>query len=316
MATGYVISKSLEENDSRQKDITSLNNLTTDGTRGAAEDILLFVNNLRNESTIKSDEYYIEDNFIVLNKSILVPFSNNTIVKVDGSEYKVIESNGIDRFKLQYIDTDNNFIFIPDNKDIIRSDKVLLENFVNLSPERISTVLAESNEQELFSEEFFSEEESRGFYDEDTILELVNDIESNIDLFEFNKSRILILDDTINVDEEIDITGSILIEKLDDNGIIPETQDTIEEDDPGVFISSSSGELKRAFTDSNNPWDDNVNSGFITTQASVSTVGNFIVTDPKFKDLSVNSNTSTEIPTQKYRLPVIIDGEIYNFILI
>lgn len=316
MATGYVIRRSLSENDTRDKDINSLNNLTTDGIRGAANDIALFINNLRNESVIKSDEYDIDGNYVVLNKSTLIPFSNETIVEVDNVEYKVIDSNGIDRFRLQEIG-DVESIFVPLDQDIKRNDGFNLDNIINISPERIPTVLEGDGEQELFSGNisFDDDDDDDDFYDRTTIQELINDIDGNIDLFNYKKSETIILDGEIFLEDDIDIHGSILVENLI-GGELPQTQNSIENDDPGVFIASSSGVLKRAFSDSNNPWDDTVNAGYNTTQASKATVGNLIVTDPVFSDLAVNSNTSTEIPVQKYRLPVTIHGEEYNLILI
>lgn len=314
MATGYVIRRSLSENDSRDKDINSLNNLTTDGTRGAADDIALFINNLRNESIIKSDEYSIEGNYIVLNKTTLIPFSNETIVKVDDDEYKVVDSNGIDRFRLEETGDVEN-IFVPINQDIKRNDSFTFDNIVNISPERISTVLEGDGEQELFSGEISFDDDEDDFYNRTPIQELINDIDRNIDIFNFKKSETIILDDEIFLENDIDIHGSIIVENLI-SGELPQEQDSIENDDPGIFISSGSGNLKRAFSDSNNPWDDTVNSGYNTTEASKATVSNLIVTDPVFSDLTVNSNASTEIPVQKYRLPVTINGENYNLILI
>lgn len=314
MATGYVIRRSLGENDTRDKDINSLNNLTTNGIRGAANDIALFINNLRNESIIKSSEYDIEGNYIVLNKNSLIPFSNETIVEVDNNEYKVIDSNGVDRFRLQNIG-DVESIFVPLDQDIKRNDAFTFDNIVNISPERMSTVLEGDGEQELFSGEISFDDDEDDFYNRTSVQELINDIDRNIDLFNYKKSETIMLDNEVSLDEEINISGSIVVENLI-GGELPPTQDSIDNDDPGVFIASSSGNLKRAFSDSNNPWDDTVNSGYNTTEASKATVGNLIVTDPVFSDLVVNSNTSTEIPTQKFRLPVMIDGEQYNLILI
>lgn len=55
MALGFVINNNLNEMDTRNKDVLSLNNLGGDGT---AQNLSLFINNTRNESVLKAERFF------------------------------------------------------------------------------------------------------------------------------------------------------------------------------------------------------------------------------------------------------------------
>ena len=326
---GHVIDLNLSELDIREKDRNSLNNL---GGEGIADDISLFINNLKNTSIIPKEKYsVVQTNIngtlqpvIKLNDVFMVPFSNRTNVRCGTIDCVVFNSNTTNSFQLKR--KDNSQIFDPGLVDIVRYDAVFTENFDNINPVRSPPVRTEN-----FSGVTVTlDDNSVDIYDIN-IPAYIDSIDSAIDSFLYLKSNSILTYKDNNFTKPINLLDSIIIRNLDENGDPITTQTSLTNSDPGVFIVSG-GNKFRAFSDSSNPWkvDDPNFVNYTSTNSTKTVMAELQIKNPIITGLTINNETnsvpnkfasnfnfdSPTSPDNVYYLPVYINGELFNLLTI
>ena len=315
---GHVIDLNLSELDSREKDRNSIDNL---GGEGMADDLSLFINNLKNTSVIKKEKFsVIQTNIngtlqpvIKINDPFIVPFSNRTTVKCGLVDCVVFNSNTTDSFQLKR--KDNNQVFDPGVVDIVRYDSVFTQNFDNINPIRFPPVRTEN-----FSGFSLTVEADAIDMYNFSIPSYIDYIDSSIDSFLYLKSNSVLTYKDNYFTKPINLLDSIIIRNLDSNGDPITVQNSLTNSDPGVFIVSG-GVRFRAFSDNSNPW--NIDTPNYTSTISTKTVvAELEVTNPVITGLTVISeagsvpNTFNSTADNVYYLPVYINGELYNLLSI
>ena len=314
---GHVIDLSLSELDSREKDRNSINNLAGEGM---ADDLSLFINNLKNTSIIDKTKYVVVNQtvngttepFIQLIDPFIVPFSNRTTVKCGTIDCVVDNSNTVNKFQVR--NKSNNQPIDPGLVDIIRYDSVITKNFDNIDPIRFPSTAGNN-----YSSVSLSSNNNSDIYDVD-IPATVNSIDASIDNYVYLKSNsILTYKDNIFT-KQISLTDSIVVRNLDVNGNPITVQNSLTSSDHGIFIVNGT-ERFRAFSDNSNPW--NINTPNYTSTISDKVVMRELeVTNPIISGLSIDpiggsiSNTFTSDVTNIYYFPVYINGELFNLITI
>lgn len=309
MAQGYIQILNLRESDSEAKDTNALNNL---GGTGIANDIRLFSNNLLNKTTITASSFTVDGNkYVVLNTSIYqTAFSNRTTVTHNGETLTVVNSNGVDRFRLK--DADGVIITPNPSFDIVRSDIVRLTNIVNLIPSGIptdqtATVLSDEGSISVSESSISIAGQST---DRITLEELFARIEGTIDKYRYDRTFSIVTDTPQEFNRRLRYRSTITV--TNDNAVdLPTSQGTTD-NAPGIFIASDT-DAQRAFSNNNNPWSSTVlGSGYMLTSASKATISTLIVTNPDFESLS----TSTILPSDvvddyTHKIETLINGETY-----
>jgi hypothetical protein len=308
MTIGHIIDRNLSESNNRDKDSRALDNL---GGEGISNDISLFINNTNNKSIIFSNEYTISNGFIILNNSLLIPFSNRTQVIVDNIECIVRNSNFVDRFQL--VRKSNNILYIPTG-DIIRSDTIYLKDFELLNIERLPPTKPESDNSSSGILRGNTDNNTTNIYQSISLSNIINEIDQYISIYRFRKSKSIQLDIDNIINENLNISGSLLIEKLDNNNNPISTQTTLTNNDPGIFLYSNGVKI-RAFSDSSNPWDTVSNAEYITTQSTKTTVIDLKVDTPNITGISTQLENGL-ISAATHKIPVTVNGEKYNLLCI
>lgn len=313
---GHVIDLNLSELNSREKDRNSINNLAGEGM---ADDLSLFINNLKNFSIIEKTKYIvvnvtvngISEPFIKITDPFIVPFSNRTTVKCGTIDCIVDNSNAINQFQVR--NKLNNQLIDPGSVDIIRYDSVRTINFDNINPTRfpptsgndVSTINLNNNE-------------NVDIYDI-SIPNTVETIETSIDSYLYLKmNSILLYKDNI-FDKQIKLTDGIVVRNLDVNGNPITVQNSLTASDPGIFIVNGTQRF-RAFSDNSNPWKDG--SNYTSTISTKTVMSELEVTNPLITGLSINEisgsipNTFNKDNDNVYYFPVYINGELFNLLTI
>lgn len=314
---GHVIEQNLSELNLRGKDIDAINNL---GGEGIADDISLFINNLRNFSIIKKENFSVVDTvingsvqpLIKINDPFIVPFSNRTIVKCNQLDCYVVNSNTTDSFQLKR--KDNDQFFNPSGIDIVRYDPIFTSNFDKINPTRSPPTITENYTGVAFN----VEADSSDTYDI-SIPTYIDAIDSAIDSYLYLKSNsILTYEDNVFT-KPLNLADSIVIRNLDSNGNPITVQKSLTNDDPGVYIVNGNSRF-RAFSDNTNPWVAETETKYTSTLSTKTTVAEIELTNPKITGLTVNNSSGTlvlnvanpEKQDSTYFLPVYINGELYN----
>lgn len=337
---GHVLELNLSELDTREKDRNAIDNLA--GV-GMADDISLFINNLKNTSVIKKEKFTVIETringtlqpVIKINDPFIIPFSNRTNVKCGSINCVVFNSNATDSFQLKR--ADNSQVFDPGLVDIIRYDSILIENFNNINPIRTPPTKAEN----YSGLQLNVDANTLDVYDID-IPYYIDYIDSSIDSFLYLKSNsILTYKDNIFT-KPINLLDSIIIRNLDENGDPITVQNSLTNSDPGVFIVSGQQRF-RAFSDSSNPWkvDDPNFVNYTSTISTKTSIAELEITNPEITGLDVISESGS-IPNKfasnydfdnpnssdnVYFLPVYIkeldingqalsDGELFNLLTV
>ncbi len=313
---GHVIELNLSELNSREKDRNSIDNL---GGEGMADDLSLFINNLKNTSIIKKEIYSVIDvtidgslqPVIKINDPFTVPFSNRTTVKCGAVDCIVVNSNTTDQFQLKR--KDNNQIFNPGLVDIIRYDSVFTQNFDNINPLRFPPTKTENYTGVSLS----IEADSYDIYDV-SIPSYIDYIDSSIDSFLYLKSNSILTYQNNSFTKAVNLSDSIVIRNLDSNGNPITVQNSLTNDDPGVFIVSGNARF-RAFSDNSNPW--NIDTpNYTSTISNKTAMSELEVTNPIITGLTIITetgsipNTFNAVADNVYYLPVYINGELYNLL--
>jgi hypothetical protein len=320
---GHVIDLSLSELDNREKDRNSINNLAGEGL---ADDLSLFINNLKNTSIIKKTQYVVInidingtlEPFIKITDPFIIPFSNRTIVKCGTIDGVVYNSNTTNQFQVK--NKLNNQAIDPGLVDIIRYDSVKTINFDNIDPTRFP-LTAGTNYSELNSTEL----KISDIYNIN-IPAYIDSIETSIDNYLYLKSNSILTYKDNNFNKKITLADSVVIRNLDINGNPITVQNSLEPTDPGIFIVNGTNRF-RAFSDNSNPWNTNT-TNFTSTIAEKVTVSELEITNPIISGLTITnipgaiSNALVMDPITKtaitniYYFPVYINGELFNLVTI
>lgn len=298
---GFIKDSNFDESRTSDSDRRILNNLAGEGI---VFDISLFSNNLRNTSSITKDDYVIENNKFKITNQFKVPFSNNTVVKYNGVEYVVKNSNLVDSFQLFDVNSPTPFVPSAPFFDVIRDDHVLFENIQNLNPQRLQTK-ASGNDDVSSGARLFDP------YTFLAINETIDSIVQSNDVYEYKRARSITTDKDTSVATPLAIDGTITITNLDSNGN-PVGGVIDSESGPGMFINNGENNI-RAFSDSTQPWSQI--AGGLSTSSATTNVKTLIMTNPAIEGIQVTELSSQEtiIVSQNdtYSIPVEIDGEIY-----
>jgi hypothetical protein len=320
---GHVIDLSLSELDNREKDRNSINNLAGEGL---ADDLSLFINNLKNTSIIKKTQYVVIDidingiiePFIQITDPFIIPFSNRTIVKCGTIDCVVYNSNTTNQFQVK--NKSNNQAINPGLVDIIRYDSVKTINFDNIDPTRFPSTVGINNS------EFNSLEQGISDIYDINIPNYIDSIETSIDNYLYLKSNSILTYKDNNFNKKITLSDSVVIRNLDINGNPITVQNSLEPTDPGIFIVDGTNRF-RAFSDNSNPWNTNT-TNFTSTISEKVTVSELEITNPIISGLSTNnvagtiSNTIIIDPitnmaiTNIYYFTVYINGELFNLVTV
>lgn len=308
MAQGYVQILNLSESDSLNNDTSAINNL---GGTGIANDIRLFSNNVSNETTIEAGTFTVQQKYAILDTNVYeIALSNRTKVSHNGQNLIVVNSNGVDRFRLE----DNDGLVITPNAsfDIVRQDIVRLSNIQNLIRSGIST----NQTQNAFSgEDAIDVGESSitaSSVSNRRILleEEFSVINSTLDKYRFDRTFSIVTDIPQSFDRRVRYRSTITITN-DDSISLPTTPGTTD-NAPGIFIASDT-DAQRAFSNNNNPWSNTVlGSGYMVTSSSKATIASLVLTNPDFESLATNTvSSSNVVQDYTHKIETIINGETY-----
>lgn len=274
---GFVKSANLQEN---ELDRQALNNLAT---APIADDISLFINNLKNESRLEiSDTEYdritglvtIVNDTAELAAARSAVFTNGDQVRIEDTSGNIIrEDLYITRSDGEFTfgfatdeDLVNEFQFTPTAPFIVvRNDKVLLENFEKLGVQQttasLSVGLGEGSGETSGSEVDTS----------NTYSEQFSEIYQYLDIAKFLAQSKFVNDEDVAADINFAMEGVFTIK--DPSDLI--VGEGINDNSPGLYITDPTSDVRniqkiRAFSDTFNPWED-TGSALTTQSASVTT---------------------------------------------
>jgi len=314
---GFVKSANLQEN---ELDRQALNNLAT---APIADDISLFINNLKNESLLEIDssEYdRITGLITIINDTPELAaarsavFTNGDQVRIEQLDGTLIQDNLFIResdgeFTFGFA-TDaalqNEFIFAPIQPfNVIRNDSVLLENIALLGVQQNTASLSTG----------LGTEEGDG----DQAVDLDNayavqfgEIYEYLDIAKFQADSKFVNDKDVAAGVDFAMEGMFTIR--DPSDLI--VNDGINDNSPGLYITDPGSPVTniqkiRAFSDTFNPWEDTVTA--LTTQSISATTGNLKLNNgisiqgitPISESGTVNNTTFT------HKIKVNIEGIDY-----
>jgi hypothetical protein len=238
-------------------------------------------------------------------------FSNGTKLSIDngldGYPFLVVDSNGVDEFRIvlatatlpyQASDYANIWSTIGDISDTIltRQDTISVDNIINMSRPRLTVidVLADEEEPAGSGDSGDDGDETGGtagigaddgaapdvgFYDNYGTYDQIGYIAGAIGRLEAKKSRTILTDRSNFFDERLRFKGNIRItnDKLVGNNNTPVAIYNNGDNAPGLFIynTATGGEI-RAFSGSENPWEEVSNVAFESgsTSAALQTESN------------------------------------------
>jgi hypothetical protein len=308
MAQGYIQILNLRESNSFNNDTSAINNLAG---AGIASDISIFSNNVSNKTTIEVGTFTVQQNYVVLDTNVYqIALSNRTKVSHNGQNLIVVNSNGVDRFRLE---NDNGSIITPNPSfDIVRDDIVKLSNIKNLIRSGIST---DQTENAFSDEDVISVSESTistAQVDNRRILleEDFSIIDNTLDKYRFDRTFSIVTDVPQRFDSRVRYRSTITVTN-DDSVSLPTTPGSAD-NAPGIFIASDT-DSQRAFSNNNNPWSGTViGSGYMITSSSKATIASLVLTDPDFESLSTNTVSSSNVVNDyTHKIETIINGETY-----
>lgn len=324
MATGnlgYEIVRNLQES---ENDREALNNL---GGGTIADDIELFVNNLRNTSELfwkfDTDDSEISNDKFVFQLTEDFVFTNGDKVMVSGSSlgnlntdtmYHVVEydqkagargnqlafglsltSNG-SKVSVGTIEGDVTFT---------RADPVSFDNLLNIG----TPFILDSNAGQS-GDDF-------GYDIGDSFNDAFDSIESNIDGFNFLRGFKYVSNDSISTDRSIRVEGTITVS--DPVPFNDSELDLSEAKSPGVYISNPFSDIlniakTRAFSSDANPWEEG--TGELVTKSEEVNIGDlFFADDIKFAEIDDVASESGSVSEFTHKIPIVVDGVEYFVLL-
>jgi hypothetical protein len=318
---GFVKSANLKEN---ELDRQALNNLAT---APIADDISLFINNLKNESRIEIDdsEYDVITGLITIVNDTAELAAVRSAVYTNGDQVRIEELDGtIIRDNLWIRESDgeftfgfatdenleNGFIFSPGNPFVvIRNNKVLLEN--------ISLLGVQQNTAS------FSTGLGTGEDDNDSNVDLDNAYEKQfqaiyeyLDIAKFQAKSKFVNDEDVAANVNFEMEGTFTIR--DPSDLI--VNEGINDNSPGLYITDPTSPVTniqkiRAFSDTFNPWEDTGSA--LTTQSESVTTGTLKLNNgidiQNITPITESSNVDRNSFTHKIK--VNIDGIDYYLCL-
>lgn len=318
---GFIKSANLQEN---ELDRQAINNL---GEAPIADDISLFINNLKNESRleVKAAEFdVIEGTITIVNANAeesrlrSAVYTNGDRVRIEDTSGNIIRndlfvarSNGEDTFGFA---TDeeltNEFIFNPTaNFVVVRNDAVTLANIRNLGVQPNTASLSTGL--------------GTGEGDSDQAVNLSDaynlqfgEIYEYLDIAKFQADSKFVNDKNVAANVDFAMEGTFTIRDPSDTIL----SEGIGANSPGLYITDPNSPVTniqkiRAFSDTFNPWEDTVTA--LTTQSSSVTAGNLKLNQglrvqgvtPVSESGTVNASTFT------HKVKVQIDGIDYYLCL-
>ena len=320
---GFVKASNLKEN---ELDRQALNNLAT---APIADDISLFINNLKNESRLRvfSSEYDVitglitivnDDAEIAAERSAV--FTNRDVVRIEDASGNLVKdelyvrgSDGEFTFGFALDEELNNqYVFSPPGEFfVIRNDAVLLENMQRLGVQQntasFSTGLGDGTGDE---------DTTIDVDEEDTYNNRFSEIYEYLDIAKFQANSKFVNDEDVAAGVDFAMEGTFTI-RDPANTIVDEG---IGDNSPGLYITDPTSPVNniqkiRAFSDTFNPWEDTVTA--LTTQSASVTAGDLKLNDgiqiqgitPNTESGTVNNTTFT------HKVKVNIDGIDYYLCL-
>lgn len=270
---GFDVQLNLGEN---TDDRDALNNL---GIAPIADDITLFLNNLRNVSELEVTSNEIQGSFIRFNPQVQgFVYTNSTRITVGSAEFFVGDSNGLNEFRLYTDEALTNLVSNPPVGTYTRSDAVSFDDINNLVTPRdlvveniaLSQVIGADSGGVQNADIFASYMRIFG----GDISGRIDSIDQGLDLFSLRKEK------SVNslVDFEstngLSLSGNILVSDPDGENNTSVSSDS----GPGIFIlDPATNDATRIFSSNENVWSEDGNDLVAASEEIV--VGNFIFDD-------------------------------------
>lgn len=319
---GFDITLNLVEN---VADRDVLNNL---GGAPIADDIVLFLNNLRNISELIVTSSERSGSFIRFDETIQpFVFTNGTEITVNGAVFFVGDSNTTNEFRLYSDKALTQLVSNPPLGTYVRSDSVSFDDIQNLvrfrnpvvedvSLSQIGDTDEEAEEQQLdniYTSYIRTYSEVRtGF--ENGLADYINSIDSELDLFNLRRSNSV--NSLIDFDTENSLSLSGFIYVSDPDGTNETSVSSTS--GPGIFIlDPDTDQATRIFSSNENAWTEDGNDLVAASKEAV--VGNFVF-DQGARILrkagSPAITTETNVVTEyTHFVNVIVNGEEYALCL-
>lgn len=316
---GYIKTLNLRES---EQDRQAINNL---GVAPIADDISLFINNTRNESflLVKAEEFNsLNGQITIVNTTIedanlrSAVFTNGDRVVIRNlsnqnltSDLFVIESNGIDTLSLSTdAEAGTTFIFFPtEDFYIVRNDQVTAADLVNLGRAQSGTSVSTA------PGDLGADDVSAGGDDEYTFNELFTELYGYLDIANYKSDTKYTKTKNIATNEAIRTEGGIIV--ADPSDTI--TSEGIVESSPGIYIANPESSLDniervRAFSSTQNPWQDDL-AGTLSTDSVNVTTGTLVLNGGlNVSGITVTNSTGTvNASTFSHKIKVQIDGIDY-----
>ena len=319
---GFVKLANLREN---ELDRQALNNLAT---APIADDISLFINNLKNESKLEISHIEFDritglvtivNNTAELAASRSAVFTNGDKVRIEDTNGNIIQSDlyiarSDGEFTFGFAtdeELNNQFNFSPSEPFlVIRNDQVLLENFENLGIQQTTASLnvgLEDNSDESFDADVDEEE---------TYADQFLEIYQYLDIAKFLAESKFVNDKDVAANIEFAMEGIFTIKDPSDTIV----NDGINDNSPGLYITDPTSDVTniqkiRAFSDTYNPWEDTGSA--LTTQSSSVTTGTLKLNNGiQIQGISpVSQSGNVDNTTFTHKIKVNIDGIDYYLCL-
>ena len=259
------------------------------GEEPIADDIVLFINNARNISslTVIADVPplgNINGSTIIFNPNLQkFVFTNGTKITVNDITYYVGDSNNINSFRLYSNQSLTTLVLIPPSGIYKRSDLVSNSDILKLAPVRdkvvqnpalsqigisaIGTTVSLGNEYDSI----IALMSSLGTRFPDDISEYFNEIERNIGVFEFKKKKSIISTQDFETTTAITLNGNIIVRDLDGTNSTTLSSTS----GPGVFIlNTANNTAQRIFSSNEDVWTNQIT--YLAVNSNEIAIGNLV----------------------------------------
>jgi hypothetical protein len=317
---GFDIKLNLSEN-TADRDV--LNNL---GEAPIADDITLFLNNLRNVSSLVVTSAERQGSFIRFNPNIQrFIFTNGTKITVNSSTFFVGDSNSINEFKLYTNEALTTLVTNPPLGTYIRSDAVTFKDVTNLN--KLRDPVIENISLSQVGDFDPSQQRNANIYTSYIrvyssirsgfslgVSGYINSIDNELDLFSLRKRNSVTSITDFNSNNNLSLSGKIFVS--DPDGQNNTTVSSIT--GPGIFIlNTDTDQATRIFSSNENVWTESGNNLVAASKEIV--VGNFIF-DSGAKILRKNNSPAIiteeeQVTTFTHYIDVIVNGETYSLCL-
>jgi hypothetical protein len=304
-------------------DRDALNNL---GGAPIADDIVLFLNNLRNASKLEVTASEIDGSFIRFNPDLQrFIFTNNTRLTNGSSTFFVGDSNTVNEFRLYTDEGLTNLVSNPATGTYSRSDAVTFQDIINLV--RFRDLVIENISLSQIGDFDVDEQQIENVYSSfirvygrirtgfpTTISGYINGIDNELGLFSLRKLNSVNSLTNFNSPNKLSLSGKIFVSDPDgvNNNSVSSTSG------PGIFIlDPDTDQATRIFSSNENVWTESGNDLVAATREIV--VGNFIFDDGA---RILRKNNLPQIVTEEelvtnftHFTDVVVNGETYSICL-